>query len=71
MDRVRESLEPRACSRASSDFECLVWYCYDTDANDLANVPLDQWDDAFGAFGAWVTCSRCGMAQQVADAETA
>ena len=71
MDRVRESLEPRAWSCGSSDFECLVWYCYDTDANDLANVPLDQWDDAFGAFGAWVICGRCGMAQQVADAETA
>jgi hypothetical protein len=60
MDRVRESLEPRAWSCGSSDFECLVWYCYDTDANDLGNVPLDQWDDAFGAFGAWVIVAAAG-----------
>jgi hypothetical protein len=69
--RVRKSLEPRSCSCGSSDFECLVWYCYDAEADDLVNVPLDQWDEAFGAFAAWIICSSCKMAQQVADAETA
>lgn len=70
-DRARRDLEPRICTCGSSDFKCLVWYCYDADADDRADIPPDQWDEAFGAFAAWVICSRCGMAQQVADAETA
>jgi hypothetical protein len=40
-DRVRKSLESRSCSCGSSGFQCLVWYCYDADADDRANVPLD------------------------------
>jgi hypothetical protein len=70
-DRVRRSLEPRTCPCGSSDFKCLVWYGYDAVAEDLAGVPEDQWDEAFGVFAAWIICSSCGMAQPAAGAETA
>ena len=69
-ERVKASLHPASCLCGSRRFGCLVWYSYDAQPDDLPPTEED-WDEAFGWFAAWVICSRCGMAQEVADAETA
>jgi hypothetical protein len=68
--RVQASLQPVTCLCGSTGFGCLVWFCYDAHPDDLPASDED-WDEAFGAFAAWTICSRCGVAQQVAEAETA
>ena len=69
-ERVKASLHPASCLCGSRRFGCLAWYSYDAQPDDLPAIAED-WDEAFGWFAAWAICSRCGMAQEVADAETA
>jgi hypothetical protein len=68
--RVQASLEPVTCLCGSTAFGCVVWFSYDCHPNDLPESEED-WDEAFGAFAAWTICARCGIAPQIADAETA
>jgi hypothetical protein len=67
---VKASLLAAGCLCGSARFGCIVWLSYDSHPDDLPESDED-WDEAFGAFAAWAICSRCGIAQEVASAETA
>jgi hypothetical protein len=68
VDRVREILRLENCENCRSPrFGCVVWFCYDSDADDLPDDE-SEWDEAFGAFAAWSVCSRCGRAREAGQA---
>jgi len=59
-----------ACDCGAAVFAIIAEAMYDC-GDGIEDVPVSQWDDAYGAFGGSARCSSCGRVHEIANAETA
>jgi len=70
LDSNRSVLKTLLCDCGGTTFSVIAEAMYDC-GDGIEEVPIEQWDDAYGAFRGFARCSSCGKIQEISNAETA